>query len=189
MNKMKVNLDRKIGNSYEIHIGEEILDRMGMILARNNWAERYVIVTDTRIDALHGERVQQALEKTDLRVERITVPPGEAAKEIETVLAVTEKLIALGADRQTALIALGGGVIGDLTGFRGLDLHAGDPRDPGPDDPPRPGGQQHRRENRRGHRLPGRTSSGPSTSRRGSSSTSPSCRRSPTSSSAAASPR
>jgi 3-dehydroquinate synthase len=117
MNKITVNLNRKIGNSYEIHIGEAILDRMAMILARNNWSERYVIVTDTRIDTLHGERVQQALEKTDLRVKRIAVPPGEAAKEIKTVLAVTEKLMALGADRQTALIALGGGVIGDLTGF------------------------------------------------------------------------
>ncbi len=117
MNKITVNLNRKIGNSYEIHIGDQILDRMAMILAKNNWAERYVIVTDTRIDALHGDRVQQALEKTDLRVERIAVPPGEAAKEIRTVLAVTEKLMALGADRQTALIALGGGVIGDLTGF------------------------------------------------------------------------
>jgi 3-dehydroquinate synthase len=117
MNKITVNLNRKIGHSYEIHIGEEILDRMAMILARNNWAERYVIVTDTRVEALHGDRVQQALEKTDLRVGRVAVPPGEAAKEIRTVLAVTEKLTALGADRQTALIALGGGVIGDLTGF------------------------------------------------------------------------
>ena len=117
MNKIAVNLNRKAGNSYEIHIGDAVLDRMAMILARQNWAERYVIVTDTAIDALHGERVQQALEKTDLRVTRIAVPPGEAAKEIKTVLSVTEKLMALGADRQTALIALGGGVVGDLTGF------------------------------------------------------------------------
>lgn len=117
MNKIKVNLDRKIGNSYEIHIGGKILDRTGLILARNNWAERYIIVTDTRIDALHGERVEAALTKADLRVDRITVPPGEAAKEMRTVLAVVEKLVALGADRSTTLIALGGGVIGDLTGF------------------------------------------------------------------------
>jgi 3-dehydroquinate synthase len=117
MNKLKVNLDRKTGNSYEIYIGEKILDRIAMILARNNWAERYIIVTDTRIDALHGERVQRALEKTDLMVERITVPPGEAAKEIGTVLAIAERLTAIGADRSTGLIALGGGVIGDMTGF------------------------------------------------------------------------
>lgn len=117
MNKLKVNLDRKLGNSYEIHIGDKILDRMGLILAKNNWAERVVVVTDTRIDTLHGERVEAALKKTGLRVDRITVPPGEAAKEMRTVLSVVERLIALGADRSTALIALGGGVIGDLTGF------------------------------------------------------------------------
>jgi len=117
MKTLKVNLDRKTIHSYEIHIGEEILDRMGMILARNGWAKRYILVTDTRIGALHGHKVQSALEKCDLRVDRITVEPGEASKEIGTVLAVTEKLTALGADRQTALIALGGGVIGDLAGF------------------------------------------------------------------------
>jgi 3-dehydroquinate synthase len=117
MNQMKVNLDRKVGKSYEIHIGEKILDCIGLILAKNNWAERYIIVTDTHIDVLHGERVEAALRKTDLRVERITVPPGEAAKEMRTVLAVVEKLITVGADRSTALIALGGGVIGDLAGF------------------------------------------------------------------------
>ena len=117
MNKMKVNLDRKIGSSYEIHIGEKILDRMGLILAKNNWAERYILITDSHIDALHGERVEEALKKTDLRVDRITVPPGETAKAMGTVLSIVEKLIALGADRSTALIALGGGVIGDLTGF------------------------------------------------------------------------
>lgn len=117
MKTLKLNLENRTSRSYEIHIGEGILDRMGMILARNNWAGRYVIVTDRTIDALHGNPVQEALEKYDLRVERIAVEPGEAAKEIGTVLAVTERLIALGADRRTALVALGGGVIGDLTGF------------------------------------------------------------------------
>lgn len=117
MNKLKVNLDRKMNNSYEIYIGENILDRAGMILAKNAWAERYIIVTDTHVDALHGARVQQALEKADLKVERITVPPGEEAKEIGTVLAIAGKLTAMGVDRSTALVALGGGVIGDMTGF------------------------------------------------------------------------
>ncbi|MBN2437629.1 MAG: 3-dehydroquinate synthase [Deltaproteobacteria bacterium] len=117
MKTLKVNLDRKTNHSYEIHIGEEILDRMGMILARNGWAGRYIMITDNRIDALHGDRVKSALEKCDLRVDRIAVEHGEASKVIGTVLAVTEKLTALGADRQTALVALGGGVIGDLAGF------------------------------------------------------------------------
>ena len=118
MNQLKANVG-KADHSYKIYIGEEILDHVGMTLAKDGRAKRHVIVTDTRIDALHGERVQAALEKMDLRVDRITVPPGEEAKGIATVLAVTERLTALGADRQTILIALGGGVIGDLTGFAG----------------------------------------------------------------------
>ncbi len=128
MKTMKVHLENRTTRSYEIHIGEGILDRMAMILAKNRWAGRYVIVTDSRIDALHGGSVQAALKKCDLPCEKIVVEPGEAAKTIGTVLAVTEQLTALGADRQTALIALGGGVIGDLTGFaaslymRGIDV-------------------------------------------------------------------
>jgi len=117
MKTMKVSLDGKTVRSYEIHIGTEILDRMGMIIAMNRWAQRYVLVTDENVAALHGERVQTALEKAGLRVDRIAVAPGEASKGVPTLLALTDRLTALGADRQTALIALGGGVVGDLVGF------------------------------------------------------------------------
>lgn len=117
MKTIKVKLDRSAANSYDIHIGDGIMDRMGLILARSQTAQRYVIVTDDHVDAVHGGRVQAALEKADLAVDRLAVAPGETTKDIRTVLAVAEKLAGLGADRHTALIALGGGVVGDLTGF------------------------------------------------------------------------
>jgi 3-dehydroquinate synthase len=117
MNTLDVTLDRKVADSYAIHIGGGLLDQMGPMLAKSQWADRYVVVTDTCIDTLHGKRTEEALKRAGLRADKITVPPGEAAKEMRTVLEVVEKLIALGADRSTALIALGGGVIGDLTGF------------------------------------------------------------------------
>ena len=117
MKAMKVNLEGKTVHSYEIHIGTEILDRMGMIIAMNRWAQRYVLVMDETVAALHGEKVQAALKKAGLIVEKITVPPGEASKGVPTLLTLTERLTALGADRQTALIALGGGGVGDLAGF------------------------------------------------------------------------
>jgi 3-dehydroquinate synthase len=117
MKAMKVNLEGKTVRSYEIHIGTEILDRIGMIIAMHRWAQRYVLVMDETVAALHGKRVQTALEKAGLSVEKITVPPGEASKGVPTLLSLTDRLTALGADRQTALIALGGGVVGDLTGF------------------------------------------------------------------------
>ena len=117
MNRMKVNLDRKILSSYEIHMGENILDRMGLIIAKNNWGSRYIIITDSNVSTLHGERVQATLRQMDLRVDMIDFPAGEASKNIQTSLQIVDRMIDLEADRTSALIALGGGVVGDITGF------------------------------------------------------------------------
>ena len=117
MKTIQVTLDKKTDRSYGIHIGMEILDRMGMILAKDGRVKRHVIVTDAHVDALHGKRVQEALEKADLRIDRIAVPAGEATKGMGSVLEVAGKLTDLGANRSSSLIALGGGVVGDLAGF------------------------------------------------------------------------
>jgi 3-dehydroquinate synthase len=117
MNRIKVNLDRKTAHSYEIIIGSNILDRVGLIMARGNWAKRYFILTDTNVAVLHGLKVHDALAAMGLDPEIIEIPSGEAAKSIHTCLEVVEKLIQGGADRTSALIALGGGVVGDITGF------------------------------------------------------------------------
>jgi len=117
MNRIRVHLEHKASNSYDIHIGRDILDRMGLILAKNTGISRYVIVTDTTVDALHGERVASVLTGLGLKIDRLAIPPGEASKDIRTVLDAAERLTALGADRTSALIALGGGVVGDLAGF------------------------------------------------------------------------
>jgi 3-dehydroquinate synthase len=117
MNRIKVNLDKKTSASYEIYIGEDILDRMGLIMAKNNWASRYIIVTDSNVSPSHGERVLATLRGMELTVDMIDFPAGEASKNIETSLHIIDTMIELGADRTSALIALGGGVVGDITGF------------------------------------------------------------------------
>ena len=117
MNRIRVNLTRKTVNSYEIIIGRKILDRIGLIMVRGNWAKRYFILSDRNVAALHGQAVHDALAVMGLDAELIEVPSGEAAKSIHTCLEVVEKLIQAGADRTSALIALGGGVVGDITGF------------------------------------------------------------------------
>ncbi|MBP1713938.1 MAG: 3-dehydroquinate synthase [Deltaproteobacteria bacterium] len=117
MNRIRVNLDRKTVNSYEIVIGRNILDRIGLIMARGNWAKRYFILSDRNVAALHGKAVHDTLANMGLDPELIEVPSGEAAKSIQTCLEVVERLIQAGADRTSALIALGGGVVGDITGF------------------------------------------------------------------------
>ena len=117
MNRIKVNLDRKTSASYEIYMGENIVDRMGLIITKNNWASRYIIITDSNVLPLHGERVRATLREMDLRVNMIDFPAGEGSKNIQTGLYMVSRMIDLGADRTSALIALGGGVVGDITGF------------------------------------------------------------------------
>lgn len=117
MKTLKVTLDGQASRSHEIHVGTEILDRAGMIVAMQRWARQYFLVTDENVAALHGERVRAALQKAGLAVETIAVTPGEASKSIPALLSLTDRLTALGADRQSGLIALGGGVVGDLAGF------------------------------------------------------------------------
>jgi len=117
VNRIKVHLDKKISSSYEIYIGKAIVDRMGLIFNKHKWGGRYIILTDSHVLALHGERVQQTLREMGLKVDIIDFPAGEASKDIKTSLRICDQLMALGADRQSALIALGGGVVGDITGF------------------------------------------------------------------------
>jgi 3-dehydroquinate synthase len=117
MNQIKVQLDSQTSHSYKIHIGRDIIDRIGVLLNKGNWINRFVIITDSRVRTLHGKRVLETLKKMDLKIDMIDFPAGEASKNIQTCLQLVEKFIALGADRHTALIALGGGVTGDMTGF------------------------------------------------------------------------
>ena len=117
MNRIRVNLDKKTSASYEIYIGENIVDRMGLIMAKNNWASRYVMITDSNLSTSHGERVQATLREMELKVDLIDFPAGEASKNFQTNLRIVDRIIDLGADRTSALIALGGGVVGDITGF------------------------------------------------------------------------
>jgi 3-dehydroquinate synthase len=117
MNKITVHLDKKTSSSYEIYIGKEIIDRMGLLLTKHNWGRRYMIVTDSTVAALHGAGVEETLKGVGLNIDMIDFPAGEASKNIQTIQRICDQLIAKGADRTSALIALGGGVVGDIAGF------------------------------------------------------------------------
>lgn len=117
MKKIKVQLDKKLSNSYEICIGHDIVDRMGLIITKNQPASRYVMITDSNVAALYGEVILQKLKGIGLQVDMIEFPAGEGSKNISTVLGVVEKMLKVGADRHSTLLALGGGVVGDITGL------------------------------------------------------------------------
>ena len=119
----------RAGRPYEVFIGRGLMDAAGgMIVEALGGTRMAAILTDDTVDALYGARVEQALSESGLRTCRFAMPHGEAHK----TLATWEKMLAFlseqGMTRTGAVVALGGGVPGDVAGFaaasykRGVDL-------------------------------------------------------------------
>ncbi len=117
MNRIRVNLDKHLSASYDINIGRDILDRVAPLLAKSGWAGRWFILTDSKVIRIHGERVLDVLRRGGLAVDLIEFPAGEYSKKIATCIGLAEQLLERGADRGSCLIAMGGGVVGDVAGF------------------------------------------------------------------------
>ena len=117
MKRIKVNLKKKLSSSYEICIGRDIMGEIGLIIAESRIADRYVIIADSHVSTLYGDVFLKELRKAAIEAEIIEFPAGEASKNITTALTLVGRLLDLGVDRKSALLALGGGVVGDMTGF------------------------------------------------------------------------
>ena len=112
--------------SYPVHIGAALLTGIGHLLP-NTRSGRAIIVTNQVVAAYHLERLQKGLERADIHHDVIVVPDGEAHKDWATLYDVHTRLLQLKAERSTMLIALGGGVIGDLAGFAAATYQRGMP--------------------------------------------------------------
>jgi 3-dehydroquinate synthase len=112
---------------YPIHIGAGILDSTLPSVVKNLARELVVVVTNDTLARLHPGRIERALRGLPLRVEAVVLPDGEQYKTLETLTALYDRLMALEANRRTLLIAFGGGVIGDLTGFAAATFMRGVP--------------------------------------------------------------
>ncbi len=102
---------------YEVLIGSHLLQRAGALIAPVLPQPRCVIVTDETVAALHLVTLQNSLTEVGVSHAAIVVAPGEASKSLQTWADVVDKLLAQKVDRHTTIIALGGGVVGDLAGF------------------------------------------------------------------------
>jgi 3-dehydroquinate synthase len=112
--------------SYPVHIGAALLTGIGDLLP-NTRSGRAIIVTNEVVAAHHLDRLQKGLERADIHHDVIVVPDGEAHKDWATLYDVHTRLLELKAERSTMLIALGGGVIGDLAGFAAATYQRGMP--------------------------------------------------------------
>ena len=114
MKDLTVGLEER---SYPIIIKQGLLDEIGSELQRNPFAKRYAIIADDDVAALFAERLLASLSNNGIEAEIITFPHGEGSKNLATVAELSSKLARLGFDRKDGLLALGGGVTGDITGF------------------------------------------------------------------------
>ena len=101
--------------SYAVSIGAGLLAGANGRLAALTKARRVAVVTDSHVAGLHLDRLRQGL--SDFELVPIEVPPGEGAKSFAVLENVVDRLLALEVTRSDLVIALGGGVVGDLTGF------------------------------------------------------------------------
>ena len=103
--------------SYPITIGKGIIRNVGTSLRAAKIAKRYGIISDDRVAALYGRMLLDSLQQAGMMGELLVFPHGEASKRLGTIGQLASNLAERGFDRGDGLIALGGGVTGDITGF------------------------------------------------------------------------
>lgn len=114
--------------SYAIRVGSGLIDCAGDQLADMLSGRKAVVIADETVAALHLPGLCRSLAEVASAVHTLTVPAGESAKSLAGLDDLLDRVLALGIDRRTVVVALGGGVTGDLAGFaaavalRGLDF-------------------------------------------------------------------
>jgi 3-dehydroquinate synthase len=124
MNQITVGLGER---SYPIWIGERMLTNLGKALNEINFPNKVAVITNPTVGDLYGDQIVDALVASGRQVSVIRVPDGEEYKNIETLENIYGVLIDRHFDRFCGLIALGGGVIGDMAGFAAATFLRGIP--------------------------------------------------------------
>jgi 3-dehydroquinate synthase len=114
MQKIELKLDSR---SYPILIEKNNLKKVPELLRPWNEDQKWIIISQKTIARQFGDGLLDDLSATGFSAEMITIPTGEKAKTLEQIKTLAEKLLEKRCDRSTVLLALGGGVVGDITGF------------------------------------------------------------------------
>ncbi len=123
-NKILVNLENR---SYDILIGENSIENLSEFLPQKKYSKVFII-TDENVAKLHFSKLEEVLNKVKIPTENIIVKSGEQTKSFLFLEKICEEILTKGIDRKSLIIAFGGGVIGDLSGFiasillRGIDF-------------------------------------------------------------------
>ncbi len=113
--------------SYDVHVANGNLDSVGYAATRLRLAGKAALITDSNVSPLYAERVRQSLEDAGYSVSEHVFEAGEARKNLATVEVLAHEMVAAGHDRTSFIIALGGGVVGDMAGFLAAIYYRGIP--------------------------------------------------------------
>lgn len=114
MQEVRVELGSQ---SYDIHISEGFLDKLEVLIQSFSFSKRGLLISDSNVSSLYGDELLNILNKNGFEFSLFVVTAGEQAKSFNVAQKIYTKVIELGLDRKSPIIALGGGVVGDLTGF------------------------------------------------------------------------
>jgi 3-dehydroquinate synthase len=115
------------GRRYRVLVGEGLLKQLGPRLRQHLRRKTCAIISDDKVALLFADRIKLSLTSAGFRPILITVPAGEKSKTLEQVGAICDQMIAAGLDRQSFVVGLGGGVVGDISGFVAAIYHRGIP--------------------------------------------------------------
>jgi 3-dehydroquinate synthase len=112
---------------YRVLIGEHLLKETGERCQASDLSGRCAIISDKNVAPFFADRVERSLESAGFQPVLITIPAGENSKTLKQVGAICDQMIAAGMDRQSFIVGLGGGMIGDISGFVAAIYHRGIP--------------------------------------------------------------
>lgn len=112
------NVSLSLGSkSYDVHVANGALEPIGYLCSSVRLEGKPAIITDSNVAPLYAERVRQSLEDAGFCTSLHVFPAGEASKNLSTVETIINEMVQAGHDRTSFVVALGGGVVGDMAGF------------------------------------------------------------------------
>ena len=114
-------------HSYDVHVANGLLDSVGYHVNRLRLEGKAALISDSNVYPLYGERVKQSLEDAGVSVSAHIFPAGEQSKNLQTIETLADEMITAGHDRSSFVVALGGGVVGDMAGFLASIYYRGIP--------------------------------------------------------------
>lgn len=123
----KISVHTQNSDEYAIHVGEGVFERIEDVLPGDISRSATFVMIDENVDQLHGEYINSVLNKIFSETHKFVVPAGEQSKCIAEYERAVDFVLSTGVTRKTALLAIGGGVTGDLAGYVASSVMRGIP--------------------------------------------------------------